>query len=194
MLVRKVVAGVVLVVMGVGIWLLWPREEEPPTTTVPIAADTTTTTVPPDTTLPAATTTTVQLPRVVETVEEAEAILREFWHGWFEGIYLQDVDRIREVVITEESVEAARSQFGVMEFDASPSPEAIVLSETEILRSDDQCLVIWSAVDAQFVAGETEGVYVFRWHEGSWARLSGWRFKEDLWEQDCEAQLELPSS
>lgn len=193
MLVRKVVVGVALVVMGVGIWLLWPRNQEPATTTVPIAAETTTTTtttVPVTTTLPTTTTTTVEFPRVVETVEEAEAVLRTYYLGWFEGIYHEDEDRIREVVATDRQVEVARDQFGVMDFSDTPAPGGITFSLTEILRSDEECLAIWARINVEFREVEFEQLQVFRRSDNTWVLLSSWLFKEDLWEQDCEAVLQ----
>lgn len=198
MLVRKVVVSLMVVALAIGVWALWPREGEgPSTTTVPVAAATTTTTTTvPVTNTGAATTTTIEEvgPRVVETVEEAEAILRELWFGWFEGIYHQDEDRIREVVATEGFLEAARDQFGVMEFAEEPTPAGIVFSDTEILRSDEGCLAVWSSVTAQFREGRSEGVYVIRRLDDVWGFASSWVFREDLWEQDCDAQLEPLSS
>ena len=108
---RWAIAGLVVVGLGVGVWLLWPDGDAAgPTTTTVLAAATTTTSESIDetTTTSAAVTTTVVESHVVETVEEAEAILRELWFGWFAGIYNQDEDRIREVVATEEF----RSQAG----------------------------------------------------------------------------------
>jgi hypothetical protein len=128
-----------LIVVGLifGIWLVWPGDQDPSSTTTPEAAETTTTESV-TTTKQATTTTTLDPLQVpdVETVQQAEAILRELWFGWFEGIYNQDEDRIREVVATEEQVEEAREAFGEMEFIEPPDKEGFSFEGTEILRSD----------------------------------------------------------
>jgi predicted RNase H-like HicB family nuclease len=111
----------------------------------------------PDTT----TTSAAEGSHVVETVEEAEEILRELWFGWFEGIYHQDEDRIREVVGNPEQIQNAVDQFGVMEFEHMPTLSGISLDETEILRSDSECLALWSEVEADFRDGSLEGFMSF---------------------------------
>jgi hypothetical protein len=127
---------------------------------------------------------------VVETVEEAEAILRELWFGWFEGIYNQDEDRIREVVGNPDQVDAAVEQFGVMEFEAVPTRGAILFDDTEILLSTESCLGVWTDVDATSLVGErNDGVHVFIKSRGEWLFISQWANREDLWERDCQSQL-----
>jgi hypothetical protein len=134
---RRVIAALIVVGLTIAVILLWPSPTaEIPPDTLAGATTTTTTTSPPTTTIVPDTTTTsaAEGSHVVETVEEAEEILRELWFGWFEGIYLQDEDRIREVVVLEETVETARESFGV-EFEREPRPEDIEFANTEILRS-----------------------------------------------------------
>ncbi len=162
------------------------RSASPSTTSTGPEATTTTT---------VAATTTTSDSHVVETVEEAEAILRELWFGWFEGIYNQDEDRIREVVATEEQVAEGKAAFGAG-FTAPPSLEGIVLTDLEILRSDDKCLVVWAKLDVTAFRGPgmvTDGVTVLRYHDGQWLFLSEWKYRGDLWAQDCESILEPPS-
>ena len=178
--------------------MLWPRgdpggqvevtlpEAVAPTTATSLAPTTTTTTL-------MGTTTTAVGVNVVETVEEAEAILRELWFGWFEGIYNQDEDRIREVVATQRFLDNARAAFETMEFIKEPRPSDITISGLEILRSDEECLVLWSRVDASPIVGEgavSESVDVLRWVDDSWRMATAWVYKEDLWAQDCELVLE----
>lgn len=169
--------------------MVWPSDGSAPTT-VPEAAGTTTSDMP-TTTTSASTTTTLDPLQVrdVETVEQAEAILRELWFGWFEGIYNQDEDRIREVVATEERVSAAKEQFGVMTFTHSPTLHDISLSQTEILRIDRECLAVWTVLSADFREGSSSGVHVLRWIDGRWVSLSNWVYRDDLWEADCDAFL-----
>jgi hypothetical protein len=191
---RRVIAALVVVGLAIGVVVLWPRSTSDET---PVGEATTTTSTstsaPADTTTTtAATTSTTAGPddHVVETVEEAEAILRELWFGWFEGIYNEDEDRIREVVATEHQIDLARDQFGVMEFDRRPGPSDISYSDTEILRSSDTCTAVWTtATFSGFTEGSSTDVHILRWANG-WRFFSLWAFPEDLWEADCEAQLE----
>lgn len=190
---RRVIAGLVLVGMAIGVWLLWPEDTSAnPSTTVPAAEPTT---PPPtsalDTNAPDESTSTraAAEDQVVDTVEEAEAVLRELWFGWFEGIYNQDDERIREVVATEETVATARESFGV-EFSAEPRPDLITFSDTEILRSDSECLAVWTVMTlSEFRDGSSAGVQVLRTLDGRWVRLSQWALRNDLWEADCESLL-----
>ena len=136
---RRLVAGLIVVGLAVGIWALWPRENSDPSpTTVPIAVETTTTTLLTTTTTAPPTTSTTEDTHIVATVAEAEEILQALWFGWFEGIYNQDEDRIREVVGTQAMLDAARTSSVCMEFDAEPPlADFSLLAVTEILRSDD---------------------------------------------------------
>ena len=192
---RRVIAALVVVGLAVAVVLLWPRatmDDTPATLAGPTTTTSTSTTAPPTsttTTVPNSTTTTADS-HVVETVEEAEAILRELWFGWFEGIYNEDEDRIREVVVLEETVETAKESFGTSPFEARPQSDDIGFNGTEILRSDEECLVIWTAMSlSSFRDGSSEAVHVLRRFEGEWRRLSLWTFREDLWDMDCESQL-----
>lgn len=190
----------VLVVVGLAVavaLLLVNRDGDAPSDTV--AEGTTTTTSAVTSTLPSATTTTVAVTtssptemQVVETVEDAEAILRELWFGWFEGIYNEDEDRIREVVVLEETVDTARESFGVMQFSAPPTQSGIELADTELFRSDSDCIAVWTNMDVGTFRSEaagTSGVNILRKVEGNWRLLSVWPNRGDLWESDCESVL-----
>ena len=188
-----ILVGLILVGMVVSILLLWPRgDPASPTTTAVAVAETTLaveSTASTSTTADPSTTSTTVGGRVVDSVEEAEAILRELWFGWFEGIYLEDENRIREVVATEEQVATAVESFGV-EFDRSPSPEDLTFEGTEILRSDEECLAVWATLHLSgFRTGDTDNVHVLRQLDGRWLILSTWRYQEDLWVSDCSAAL-----
>jgi hypothetical protein len=193
--IRRLIAGLIVVGLGVGVWALWPRGDSdttPTTTPTAVVSTTTTTTTVVTSTSEANTTTTSEDSNVVTTVEEAEAILRELWFGWFEGIYNQDEDRIKEVVGTQAMLDAARAAFNALTFIAPPSAEALQIAESEILLSNETCLVVWSRSDASFLeAGDLrEGVDVIRRNNGSWLLISSWTHRSDLWEGDCEAELD----
>jgi len=187
---RRLIAGLVVVGLAIGVWALWPREEPDPspTTTVNAVESTTTTSVPDP-----VTTTTLES-HVVTTVEEAEVILRELWFGWFEGIYNQDEDRIREVVGSQVLLDSAREAFGNLAFVTKPEANEIVFDETEVLLSSEECLVLWSRSDARFLENPDgalrEGVDVLRRSNNGWVMVSSWQLKGDLWEADCESVLE----
>jgi hypothetical protein len=191
---RRVIAALVVVGLAVAVIVFWPRDDsdDPPDT----GAVGSTTTIPPATTTTSAgsdTTTTSALQiREVETVEQAEAILRELWFGWFEGIYNQDEDRIREVVVLEETVETARESFGTMSFSDRPALEDIQLANSELLRSDSDCLAVLADLDVSRFrpdATGTSGVYVMRRVDSRWKLLSVWPKQDDLWEADCDSRL-----
>jgi hypothetical protein len=189
---RRLVAGLIVVGLAVGIWALWPRENsEPSPTTVPIAVETTTTTLLTTTTTAPPTSSTTEDTHIVATVGEAEEILRTLWFGWFEGIYNEDEERIREVVGTQAMLDAARSQFGVMVFVVAPTAAAIQFEESEILRSDADCLAMWVTASAPFLSSSptVTSVEVTRWNGASWVLVSTWRYRDDLWEADCESEL-----
>ncbi|MET0565378.1 MAG: hypothetical protein ABW021_02925 [Acidimicrobiia bacterium] len=195
-MIRPLVAGLILVGLAVGIWALWPREtSDPPPTTVPSAVEPTTTTL-----APTATSTTTTLPttsttadtHVVATVAEAEEILQTLWFGWFEGIYNQDEDRIREVVGTQAMLDAAREAFGAP-FTADPSLEGVRVDQTDILKSDGACLVVWMGIDVSAFRGEgsqSQMVVVVRRADEMWKLASTWTHKDDLWDADCESELQ----
>jgi len=194
---RRLISVLVVVGLAVAVVLLWanrggdssPSTQAQATTTLP---PTSTTTSPPDTTTLAATTTSDPTEvEIVETVEQAEAILRELWFGWFEGIYNEDEDRIREVVVLEETIEQATQSFGTSDFRRPPRPEDISFTQTEILRADEQCLAVWTVLSVEgFVETRSSGgVEVLRWTPNRWKSLTTWQNRDDLWEADCDSTL-----
>lgn len=183
----RLVAGLVVIVLAFGVWIVWPRGGLETSSTT--SAGNTSTTITPTTT-PPTTTTTEPVAEVIETAEQAEDLLRKFWFGWFEGIYNQDEDRIKEVVAGQRLFENAVNQFGSMEFNGPPIASALGFGGTEILRADADCTAIWSITSVPFRDGDTAGAVVFREVEGTWRVASIWANKNDLWEQDCDAQLE----
>ena len=190
-MIRRLAAGLIVAGLAVGIWALWPRDDSDPSpTTTPTAVETTAT-IPRTTTTTTVVTTSTAATHVVATVEEAEEILRDLWFGWFEGIYNQDEARIREVVGTQAMLDAAREAFGAS-FTEAPTRDGVLLSQSELLRSDEDCLVAWSTIDVSSFRGESsdsEMVTVTRWVDDTWKLATTWALKEDLWDADCESQL-----
>ena len=192
----KAIAGLIVVGLAIGVWLLWPRgESASPVSTTVLAVEPTTTRGSDTSTSATPTSTTVvnSESHVVETVEEAEEILRELWFGWFEGIYNQDEDRIREVSATKGHYEQGLALFGVMEFTQTPTLGGIVIQSIEFLRSNNECLAVWVSADASAFRGSGAGgeaLYVLRSTDRGWRFASSWIHRDDLWEPDCEAPLE----
>jgi hypothetical protein len=92
-------------------------------------------------------------------------------------------------------LDAARDAFGAP-FTAAPTEEGVVLTQTELLRSDEKCLVVWSTLDVSAFRGagsQSQMVTVTRWADDTWKLATTWTNKEDLWETDCEGEL-LPLS
>jgi len=189
--IRRLLTGLIVVGLAVGIWALWPRAGSDPTpTTLPVAAETTTTTQATTSTTAAATTSTTEDSHVVTTVEEAEEILRALWFGWFEGIYNQDETRIREVVGNPNQVAAATAQFGELEMARVPIEQDFVFRDTDVLEASEDCTAIWTSVlMTGFSETDLEGVHVFRRVGDSWLFVSLWTHREDLWEADCDAEF-----
>lgn len=190
----KAIAGLIVVGLAIGVWLLWPRgESASPVSTTVLAVESTTTRGSDTSTSATPTSTTVvnSESHVVKTVEEAEEILRELWFGWFEGIYNQDEDRIREVVVTEEFLNAGIEAFEALEFTSPPTREAISFDDSELLEATAECIAIWTTGTVEFLGSNREntGVDVLRRTNNTWQILSTWLYKDDLWQADCESRL-----
>jgi hypothetical protein len=188
-MIRRLIAGLVVVGLAIGVWALWPREEPDPSPTTTVnGVDSTTTISASD----PVTSTTLES-HVVTTVEEAEVILRELWFGWFEGIYNQDEDRIREVVGSQVLLDSAVRAFPTAQFLNAPTEGGVRLDNSELLFADEQCLVVWATLDVSSFSGtgavETS-VHVLRWVDDSWHLTTLWVNRDDLWEADCDSQLE----
>ncbi|MDH3463900.1 MAG: hypothetical protein OEM32_09780 [Acidimicrobiia bacterium] len=189
----RLAAGLIVIGLAIGVWLLWPGNDGTPvTSTMPTETTVSSSSEPAITTTtpPPGSTTDSDTVEVIDTVEEAEELLRNLWFGWFEGIYLEDEERIKEVVASQNQLDAAVAAFGVMTFDFPPTPEGIVLTEIEILRADSECTAVWAKLEVTFRAATTEGVHLLRIFQGTWHMVNLWQLRGDLWSQDCAAQLE----
>jgi hypothetical protein len=191
-MIGRIVAGLVVIGLAVGVWTVWPRDDSGPTATSATTTSTTSTTDTETTTTTVASTTTTGPPEagIIDTVEEAEAVLTELWFGWFEGIYNQDVDRIKEVVASQARLDSAVSAFSEMEFDSVPTRSGIHVSDIEMLRADDDCTAVWAHLEVSFRGGASQSVQILRVVDGQWKSVSSWVSKDDLWEMDCDSQLE----
>jgi hypothetical protein len=189
----RIVAGLVVVGLAFGVWILWAPEETGNSVTtpaVPTTSSSTTTLATTTTGMTSTTSTDIQATDVISTVEEAEDLLTELWFGWFEGIYEQDEERVKEVVASQNQLDAARDQFGMMNFSSRPQTGAISPGSVEILRSDTDCIAIWSNIAiSDFTEVAFEGVHVFRLSDETWKFVALWASSDDLWEQDCESSL-----
>lgn len=193
---RRVIAALIVVGLAIGVVLLWPdstADTPPPTVAGPTttastpttAADTPTTTATDNTS-----STSGEESHVVETVEEAEEILHAFLFTWFSSIYERDEEKLRSVIGNPRQVEAGLAQFGQMEFSSEPTPNGIIVNQIEILRADERCLAVWSESGADFRGGVSSIVHVFQWNEGSWLFINTWLHRDDLWEADCESEVQ----
>ena len=184
-------ASLMVIGLAFGIWILWPRGDpvSNTTTTVDAVAVPTTVTLTIPSVSSSTSTTLGSDDHIVESVEEAEMILRELWFGWFEGIYNEDEDRIREVVATEELVDAAKLQFETMQFFEIPELSKVLIQSTEVLRADADCLSVWAEVSAEFREGTSTGVAILRRVDGRWKLISVWVNRGDLWDADCDSVL-----
>ncbi len=186
----RLAAGLIVIGLAIGVWALWPESKANPTT----APTTLGPTVLPSTTVtttPTSSAATTQVDDGLITTEaEAEELLRTLWFGWFEGIYNQDENRIREVVVTEKQVAAAVAQFGAMTFLDEPSTVGISVENVDVMKSDETCTAIWAEIQiSQFNEASFSGVHVFRYAGNRWLFASIWEFRNDLWESDCGASL-----
>jgi hypothetical protein len=136
-----------------------------------------------------------RLPRPRAAVRRcaAPSVSATSWRRGFRarGIYNEDEDRIREVVVLEETVEQATQSFGTLAFSRRPRPEDISFTDTEILRADQHCLAVWTVLGVEgFVDSRASGgVEILRWAPDRWKSLTTWQNRDDLWEPDCDSSL-----
>lgn len=165
----------------------------PPTSTT--VTSTSTTSVPTtSTTAPSTSTTTNEEARV----EEVRLILEDLYFRWFEAIYNNDEEAVRQVIATERGL--ANFQRAVDESDLPDPPDEgdINIQSLEILQDDSDCLVTYSHLDLTRWrgAGAQSEVVDVLWPSGhGWRFATSWQSKEDLWQDDCTADRtdELPS-
>lgn len=163
----------------------------PPTTiSTTTVAPTSTTTTP--TTTPAETTaTTVD---AEARAEEVRLILQDLYYGWFTAIYNEDENTVLEVIATQRYLEDFRRAITTLEYPRAPEKDEIVVTELEILRDTEECLVTYSTIDVTSWLGDdaiVTGVDVLLPVDGEWRFGTAWIYKEDLWQRDCEIEPDL---
>lgn len=190
----------VIVALAVGIWAAVSAGGEPdvaatPTTTTGAVTTTTAATTSTTTTTTVATTTTAVATSTTVGAEarllEVEAILEDLYFRWFDAIYRDDETAVRQVIATEENLEAFRNATTDLDLPSPPTPELIDIVSIEILRDDPTCLVTFSEFDLTTWRGEgavSTGVNVLLKHEGRWKLASAWTHRNDLWQDDCLIQ------
>ena len=177
-------AAVVIAALAAVAWAALQPNTPPATTTTTTTATTTTATTSTTTTLPDTTTTVDPQARL----REVEAILTDLYYRWFDAIYRNDEEAVREAVATINNLEDFRRAMSTMEFLKEPTAEGVVVTQVEILLDEPTCLVVFSTLDVQAFRGEgaiTSGVDVLLPVKGSWKLGTTWERKTDLWQQDC---------
>lgn len=191
----------VMVALAIAIWAALASgdsDPEPTTTTTTTTLATSTTTAPTTTT----STTTPPQTSVPDTTVNAEArreevrlILEDLYFGWFDAIYHNDEEAVREVVATSNNIEDFHQAVESLTLPSPPIRAEIQVKDVEILRDDDRCLVTYSILDVSQWRGEgalSEGVNVLLPVEGEWRFGTAWTHRYDLWEADCSIEPDLP--
>lgn len=194
----------VIVALVIAIWVAVSSGDDEPapttletTTTSATTLTTTTTTTPPATTATTSGSTTTPTETTVDEearIEEVRLILEDLYFRWFDAIYRNDEEAVREAIATERYLTDFRNAVDSLDIPRQPEREDVAVSGVEILRDSESCLVTYATVDArQLLGDEGEGsrVNVLLYSEGRWKLATVWTNKTDLWQQDCEIQPEL---
>jgi len=152
---------------------------------VAMAPTTATTTVPSTTTTtPPATTTTV-----VDRESEIAEMLRDFYFGWFDGIYRQDTDTLDRIAGSDAVFERGVAAFGEVAFTAAPRREAVGVDVKTVLLDRPDCLVVSADIDFRsFVATDEvmPAVDVFFRVGDGWGRAVSYLYEQELWLVACD--------
>lgn len=144
-------------------------------------------TIPTTTTTAAATTTTTTAP--VDRNAEIEEILRDFYYGWFDGLYRHDVDTIDRIAGSDAVLEQGIRGFGRLEFTEVPTRDAVGVDVKNVLLDRADCLVVSADIDFRsFVATDEVMAAVdvyFRVGDG-WGRAISYKYEQELWLVACD--------
>jgi hypothetical protein len=123
-----------------------------------------------------------------DEVGDVEPVLAQLYAGWLAAIADRDPAALDDVVATAPFREAGVRAMDTMTVVGDPAPEAVDVVELEVLHTDDDCMAVWSVVDLSRLLGpdtRVSGVDVL-WLDGDrWRFASSWRFRDDLWLDDC---------
>jgi hypothetical protein len=192
----------VIAALAIAIWAAVSRGNgDPPpttasTTTVATTATTTSTTIASTTSTTAATTTTPAETTVdpEARVEEVRQILQDLYYGWFLAIYNQDEETVRQVIATQRYLDDFRRAIAEVDYPRAPTQEDVVVTDLEILRDSNECLVTYSTIDVSRWLGDgasVTSVNVLLPVHGEWRFGTAWMYRDDLWQQDCEIEPDL---
>ncbi|CAN5878210.1 hypothetical protein BH23ACT5_BH23ACT5_14090 [soil metagenome] len=205
---RAGLAAAVVIALAVTVWAAVSPDDQPvpttfaPPSTVPPTSTTTTPTTP---TVPTTTTDTPVTATVVPDTtfdadartEEVRLILEDLWFRWFDAIYHDDEEAVREVVSTQRGLDDFAQAVAQMDLPRKPQRGDVRVQAVEVLRDDDDCLVVFHDLDLTEWRGpdsQSSLVDVLFPYESGWRFATTWQNRNDLWEADCEAERsdELP--
>ncbi|MEX2280000.1 MAG: hypothetical protein WEA76_07930 [Acidimicrobiia bacterium] len=157
------------------------RPPEQVVVAMPVTTTTTTTTV-----LPTTTTTTTG---GVDREAEIEEILRDFYFGWFDGIYRQDVDTLDRVAGSTEVFESGVAAFGKPKYTAQPTREAVGVKVKNVLLDRPDCLVVSADIDFRSfidIDRVMPAVDVFFRVGDRWGRAVSYQYEKEMWQFACD--------
>lgn len=204
---RPVLSMGVIVALGVAVWAaLSAGNDDVPTTSTVSSSSTTTASTPTTTPLPTTTTSgsttappTTSAPTTTidpeARIEEVRLILEDLYYRWFDAIYRNDEEAVRDVVATSNNIADFREAVTTLNLERPPERGEIRVTDVEVLRDDSRCLVAFSTLDVSAWRGAgatTEGVDVLLPVSGDWRLATTWESESDLWQTDCEIEPDLP--
>ena len=125
-----------------------------------------------------------------------EAMLKPLWFGWYSAVAGGDAaalgDTVARTAIHDDGVAAIGK--AVPAFNQSPSQEAYSFEVLDVLRDDEECVVVVIREDpsAFLIGGRAiERIGVFWPHAGRWYLATSWTIgtPEFAWEDDCELMV-----
>lgn len=167
-----------------------PTSTSAPPTSTTVASTSTTSAPTTSTTAPPTSTTTDEGARV----EEVRLILEDLYFRWFQAIYNNDEEAVRDVIATQNNLSDFRSAVENLELPRSPELGDITVRDINLLRDDPDCLVAEFVLDLSSWRGEgmvTEGVDVLLRVGQEWRFGTSWESANDLWQEDCEIEPDL---
>lgn len=176
--------GVALIIVAAlaAFTLLAMRPPEQVVVAMPVT--TTTTMVVTTTTVQATTTTTV-----VDREAEIEEILRDFYFGWFDGIYREDVDTLDRIAGSEDVFEQGVAAFGKPKFTTAPTRDAVGVEVKNVLLDRPDCLVVSADIDFRSfidIDRVMPAVDVFFRVGDGWGRAISYEYEKEMWLVACD--------